>query len=235
MGTGRLCEQVPFTDIHNLDTRIKDLWSGDDWRLAQLWTALPSDHTDQIRYHKPFINATVEDTMVDWILENIQQDSTTFLSTFWKIWRNRNNAVFNLQQTSIWESFYSTNSLIHVIRKVFMLDAVIDSCPPRLVKWNAPMEDQIAINTDGSVNQHGAGFGGLIRNADGTLIKGFHGHLHNSDILRVELHAVWKGLELCWSLNYRKVLCLTDSLLAVELVRDEVSRFHHYATIIHEV
>ncbi|KAJ1408150.1 Ribonuclease H domain [Sesbania bispinosa] len=107
--------------------------------------------------------------------------------------------------------------------------------PPRLVKSRAPLDDQIAINTDGSVNQHGTGFGGILRNANGSWIKGFYGHLHNSDILCAELHAVWKGLELCWRLNFRNVLCLSDFLLAVELIRKGVDRFHHYAAIICEV
>ncbi|KAJ1434076.1 Ribonuclease H-like superfamily [Sesbania bispinosa] len=146
------------------------------------------------------------DSAQDWISENIQQDPIPFLSTLWQIWRNRNKAIFNLQETSIWESVASANSLISITRKVFLLDGVVDQRPPRLVKWRAPLDDQIAINTDGSVNQHGTGFGGILRNANGSWIKGFYGHLHNSDILRAELHAVWKGLELCWRLNFRNLL-----------------------------
>ncbi|KAJ1416257.1 Ribonuclease H domain [Sesbania bispinosa] len=175
------------------------------------------------------------DSAQDWILENIQHDPIPFLSTLWQIWRNRNNAIFNLQETSTWESVASTSSLITVTRKAFMLDGVVDQQPPRLVKWKAPLDDQIAINTDGSVNPHGTGFGGLLRNAGGAWIKGFYGHLNNSDILCAELHAIWKGLELCWRLNFRNVLCLTDSLLAVELVQKGVDHYHLYATIIYEV
>ncbi|KAJ1404442.1 Ribonuclease H domain [Sesbania bispinosa] len=145
-----------------------------------------------------------------------------------------NNVVFNLQETTIWETVYSTNSLINVIRRAFLLDYVSESHPPRLVKWNAPLEDQIAINTDGSVNQRSAGYG-LIKNSGAAWIRGFYGHLHNSDILGAELYAIWKGLDMCWSLNYRKVICMTDSLLEVGLVYDEVARFHHHASIIYEV
>ncbi|KAJ1421643.1 Ribonuclease H domain [Sesbania bispinosa] len=80
--------------------------------------------------------------------------------------------------------------------------------------------DQIALNTDGSVNEVTAGFGGLLRHHDGSWISGFYGHLQPVDILEAELVAILEGLRICWHSAFRKVLCMTDSSLIVHLIHN---------------
>ncbi|KAJ1388142.1 Ribonuclease H domain [Sesbania bispinosa] len=104
-----------------------------------------------------------------------------------------------------------------------------------MVKWDAPSTHQIAINIDGSVMDHKAGFGGIIRGTDGGWIHGFYGHLGEKDILYAELIAILKGLSLCWDLNFRNVKCMSDSLLAVTLINNGVPIFHQYAAIISNI
>ncbi|KAJ1385248.1 hypothetical protein SESBI_41840 [Sesbania bispinosa] len=63
----------------------------------------------------------------------------------------------------------------------------------RFVCWARPDIGQVALNTDGSVNDTTSGIGDLIRQQDGSWIKGFFGHLLHEDILLVELCALLEG------------------------------------------
>jgi ribonuclease HI len=44
-----------------------------------------------------------------------------------------------------------------------------------------------------------------------------------------EIMAVLYGLQLCWDSGYRKVICFSDSLQLVNLIRDGVSTHHRFA------
>ncbi|KAJ1384911.1 Ribonuclease H domain [Sesbania bispinosa] len=98
-----------------------------------------------------------------------------------------------------------------------------------------PLSNQVALNTDGSVINAQASFGGLLRNADGEWIKGFYGNLGDGDILGAELAAIWQGLKLCWDLEFRDVKCMSDSQLALSLILGDVSNFHQHAGVVKEV
>ncbi|KAJ1424746.1 Ribonuclease H domain [Sesbania bispinosa] len=104
-----------------------------------------------------------------------------------------------------------------------------------LFKWEKPCVDQIALNTDGSVNGANAGFGGLLRHHDGSWISGYYGHLKPVDILEAELVAILKGLRICWHYAFRNVLSMMDSSLAVHLIHNKVVNFHRYATLLREI
>ncbi|XP_045831496.1 uncharacterized protein LOC123922867 [Trifolium pratense] len=45
--------------------------------------------------------------------------------------------------------------------------------------------------------------------------------------------AIWQELKLCWENGYRKVLCCSDSLLAVNLIKQGVTSHHRFANEIH--
>ncbi|KAJ1409532.1 Ribonuclease H domain [Sesbania bispinosa] len=98
-----------------------------------------------------------------------------------------------------------------------------------------PLPNQVALNTDGSVINAQASFGGLLRNADGDWIQGFYGNLGCGDILRAELAAIWQGLKLCWELEFRDVKCMSDSQLALSLILGDVSNFHQHAGVVKEI
>jgi hypothetical protein len=50
-----------------------------------------------------------------------------------------------------------------------------------------------------------------------------------------EIMAVLYGLQLCWDSGYRKVICFSDSLQMVNLIRDGVSTHHRFANEIHSI
>ncbi|KAJ1400827.1 Ribonuclease H domain [Sesbania bispinosa] len=152
-----------------------------------------------------------------------------------EIWCGRNRAIFYHTKPSVGNTIYSSVSLIDVIKSVYSVNDAKVPRAPRMVCWNAPSEDQIVVNTDGSVMDGRAGYGGLICSPAGCWIKGFYGHLNDTNILHAELFAVMKGLEQCWILNFRNVKCMLDSLHALSLIQGEVPFSHQYATLIYKV
>src|ERR1044072_2929243 len=61
---------------------------------------------------------------------------------------------------------------------------------------------------------------------------GFFGSGGDDTVLCMELMAIYHGLRLAWEHGFRKVLCLTDSLLSVSLIQTQLSQFHEYAVIV---
>ncbi|KAJ1427514.1 Ribonuclease H domain [Sesbania bispinosa] len=95
--------------------------------------------------------------------------------------------------------------------------------------------DQVAPNTDGSVMNNRAGFGGLIRNMNGDWVMGFFGYLGEEDVLMAELTAILRGLHLCWDNDIRNVKCMSDSQTTVSLIKKDVSHFRKYACLVKEI
>lgn len=91
------------------------------------------------------------------------------------------------------------------------------------------------VNIDGSYLESSniMGIGGLIRSDGATWLAGFSGCEGKGDILQAELLAIYKGLNFAWSLNFRRVQCETDSLEAVNLLRDVgLHQFHVHADLL---
>jgi len=98
------------------------------------------------------------------------------------------------------------------------------------VCWNKWDGDAMVFNMDGSslANLRKEGFGGLMRNHDGTFQFGFYGSVGLSNILHAEIQALLVGIRLCWQTGFRKIMCFSYSLHLVKLVTKGTSQFHHY-------
>ncbi|KAJ1394298.1 Ribonuclease H-like superfamily [Sesbania bispinosa] len=118
----------------------------------------------------------------DWVRDNIKEDEISFLAILWKIWCARNQATFDQKETSGWETIYASVAFANTIRKVY--GSASDAAPsvPQMIGWSAPSQNQVAVNTDGSVMDGRAGFGGLLRTSTGNWIQGFCGFLGEKDI-----------------------------------------------------
>ncbi|XP_024626898.1 uncharacterized protein [Medicago truncatula] len=90
------------------------------------------------------------------------------------------------------------------------------------------------LNVDGSAltNPGKACYGGLIRKHDESFQLGFFGSVGISNILHAEIQALLTSVKLCWDAGYRKLICYSDSLHAVQLIMKETTKFHHYANIL---
>ncbi|TKY75055.1 Polynucleotidyl transferase, Ribonuclease H fold [Spatholobus suberectus] len=63
-----------------------------------------------------------------------------------------------------------------------------------------------------------AGFGGLVRYQDGSLIHGLYGSVGSSTIIHVEILALFHGIKLWWEAGYQQhVICYSDSMEVIRL------------------
>ncbi|CAJ2654824.1 unnamed protein product [Trifolium pratense] len=77
--------------------------------------------------------------------------------------------------------------------------------------------------------------GSLMHNNNGDFILGFYGAAVVPNILFAELMAVLHGLQICWENGFRKIICFSDSLQGVSLIRDGVSAHHRFANEIFSI
>ncbi|CAN0879346.1 Putative ribonuclease H protein At1g65750 [Linum grandiflorum] len=91
-----------------------------------------------------------------------------------------------------------------------------------LIGWQAPPENWVTVNTDGSVLQPGnrATGGGVIRDSYGRVLKTFVANSGSCSITRAELRGVIHGLSLAWDMGYRKVCLQMDSSCALAFLLD---------------
>nr|KYP71799.1 hypothetical protein KK1_011072 [Cajanus cajan] len=61
---------------------------------------------------------------------------------------------------------------------------------------------------------------------------GFYGDAGVGDNLKAELLAILHGMKLAWRANFCNILCVSDSLLAVNLVLGPLDVLHKYTPII---
>ncbi|KAJ1407791.1 Ribonuclease H-like superfamily [Sesbania bispinosa] len=143
----------------------------------------------------------------EWIVAGIKQEGALFLADLWNIWTSRNSFIFENKSVTAWEILPKINFLSTIIQNVFIQEPMrhrINS-DLRYICWEKPSLEQIALNTDGSVNERSADTGGLLRTHDSSWISGFYGNLPHMDILEAELIAVLEGLRTCWEANFRSI------------------------------
>ncbi|XP_016178430.1 uncharacterized protein LOC107620837 [Arachis ipaensis] len=89
-----------------------------------------------------------------------------------------------------------------------------------IIKWYPAPEGWIKVNTDGAAknNPGKAGCGGLIRNSDGSWVMDFTRNLGVCSAYMAELWGLYLGLEMAWTLGFRKVKIEIDSQAVINSV-----------------
>lgn len=102
------------------------------------------------------------------------------------------------------------------------------SHPRCSVPWKSPSLGSVSLNVDGSVftSSCSTEFGGLIRDHEDYFLHGFYGNIDPSCILHAEILALYHSLDLCWSTNFRRVICYSESLNVIQLVQYPLNMFH---------
>jgi len=88
------------------------------------------------------------------------------------------------------------------------------------------------MNSDGSCmgSPIRAGYGGIFRNSVGYYLLDFFGYIQgSSDILHAELYVIYQVSYWQKNLGIGELVCYSDSLLCVNLLKDPTPRFHVYA------
>ncbi|KAJ1434601.1 putative ribonuclease H protein [Sesbania bispinosa] len=128
-------------------------------------------------------------------MRGIDRAGPLFTAAVWHIWLSRNCLTFENVRKSDGEIVWFSVHLADVFRRAFQstCPAGADSRALRLVAWEPPNHEQVALNVDGNVTETHVGFGGLIRLHDGSWVRGFYGRLHDVDILEAELIAIFEA------------------------------------------
>jgi len=103
------------------------------------------------------------------------------------------------------------------------------------IKWNHNNHSNVILNLNGSCLGSPArvGFGGLLRNHVGFYLSGSPGFIQNSaDILRAELLAIYHGLLQAKEMAVADLVCYSDSLHCINLIKGPPTKFHSDAVLI---
>lgn len=98
----------------------------------------------------------------------------------------------------------------------------------RFIKWIPPEAPFFKINTDGAFRSNSGIYtaGGLIRNHNGSWVKGFVRSIGQSSIFQAELWGILEGLHLALNMGIDNVIIEADSLAAVNSLKNPVHESH---------
>lgn len=163
-------------------------------------------------------------------------NDTLFIAGVWWAWKARNAYCFNGETIPFLRLHLATINLAATFQVCFKPQGTAPT-QIRQISWLQRDREGYVLNVDGSSlgNPGPAGFGGLIRHADGGWVCGFSGHIGHSEVLKAELMRIISGLKLAWDRGFRNITCYTDSLVAKLLINEHNIEFHRFATIIQEI
>lgn len=159
-----------------------------------------------------------------------------FMAGTWWAWRVRNMQCFGEDKVPLPRLIMLVKSMAGSLEVCFPSQMSL-SRQERWIKWHEEGDLALILNVDGSNlgNPGRAGFGGIIRNWDGSWITGFAEFIGIYDILHVELLAVLHGLRLAWDRGFQNLICYSDSMNGISLLRDPLPLFHKYAVLVQEI
>ncbi|KAL6550656.1 hypothetical protein OROMI_021144 [Orobanche minor] len=93
------------------------------------------------------------------------------------------------------------------------------------VRWAKPSSGWIKLNTDGADkgNPGYAGAGGMARNHLGAPLLYFSEFLGDQTNTYAELHAIWRGIDLCLDKKFENIWVEVDSKVALRLILGAMS------------
>ncbi|KAK2368688.1 hypothetical protein QL285_081866 [Trifolium repens] len=166
----------------------------------------------------------------DWLkLGATGSQSLLFSAGVWWCWRHRNLVCLNNETWSLSRLSFNIRAMVETFRICFSPvsnDRLVD----RHIKWNNNNYSCAILNVDGSClgSPIRSGFGGIIRNSFGHYLAGFSGFIpETSDILLVELYAIYKGLLLAREMSIDELACYSDSLHYVNLIKAKLHQIQN--------
>ncbi|KAK2359284.1 SKP1 protein [Trifolium repens] len=92
------------------------------------------------------------------------------------------------------------------------------------IGWRRPREGWVKLNCDGSQNDRLglASCGGLLRNSDGTWLKGYSRKLGICDVLHAEMWGMYLGLDLARREGIMQLYVESDSKILIDMVTDKI-------------
>ncbi|GAU25827.1 hypothetical protein TSUD_30910 [Trifolium subterraneum] len=150
----------------------------------------------------------------DWLkLGATGSQTTTFSTGVWWSWRHRNLMCLNNENWSLSRLSFNIGTMVETFRSSF-----------------SPASNETRLSPDRY------GFGGIIRNTFGHYIAGFSDFIQgSSDILLVELYAIYKGILLAKDKSIDELVCYYDSLNCVNLIKGPHVKYRIHAVLIQDM
>ncbi|XP_026411017.1 uncharacterized protein LOC113306274 [Papaver somniferum] len=182
------------------------------------------------------IRHTDLDQQIGWCVQNLKGNKDvgiirklTYNAFIYHIWWERNRRIFT--QKSLTHELVYDKIIEEVEIKLFDTAIIMPDnpesrdltnawrCDTRFltaahmeVPWLKPAEDEVAVNTDGSMADSDAGYGSIIRDHNGTPLDAVAGSPTPLSITHHELQGVEAGFKLVVTKGHSKVSLRTDSM-----------------------
>ncbi|KAL0907215.1 hypothetical protein M5K25_025769 [Dendrobium thyrsiflorum] len=154
----------------------------------------------------------------------------------WYLWQARNDAKHNdikidsslviLKVKHKILSFYavkliSENNFKHCLHLAGKLGIFFENTSvnhqDKIVKWIKPSSPFVKLNSDGSVGNSGAGFGGIVRNYLGNVLFAYAGKADTSNVLTAELLGLLYGLISCSERGFLNINIEVDAISLIQI------------------
>ncbi|GAU37585.1 hypothetical protein TSUD_395580 [Trifolium subterraneum] len=147
----------------------------------------------------------------DWLkLGAIGPHALTFAASVWWSWRHRNLMCLNNETWSLNRISFNIRAMVETTRNCFSPASNV-GLVDRYIKWNNNNYSCVILN----------GFSGFISGS--------------SDILLAELYAIYKGLLLAKDMSIDELVCYSDSLHCVNLIKGPQVKYHIHAVLIQDI
>ncbi|KAI8563661.1 hypothetical protein RHMOL_Rhmol03G0126400 [Rhododendron molle] len=207
-------------------------------KAKEIWSTIPSSH---------LMRGSVETPVQEWVSHNLRCNKSLengydiswhilFVTSLWQIWKDRNKKSFDNIETPSWVSVRNIMAYSKEIVEAFKSPLIMGSQQTCLIYWVNPSAGNVKLNTDGcwyEMNGRG-GFGGLFRDQNGDWIMGFYGMRHFSSSLEAEIWSIYTGLKIILDRKIKNVTIDSDSLTAVNLIKEGNPLNHPQSVLIHE-
>ncbi|RYR72069.1 hypothetical protein Ahy_A02g006258 [Arachis hypogaea] len=189
------------------------------------------------------IHSFFNTSLHDWLILNLTANSywsCLFGVAISSLWFFRNKLVFKGEIVDAASGSYQ----IQARTKEFLKVATSNLKPKNnqdtsgsIIRWVRPNGEYIKLNVDGSWFAHrsNAACGGVFRDSAGRYLIGFAGNLGNCSIMHAELWAIVHGLTIAITHGYQNLMVESDSVAAINFIKNGSSSGHHCAPLIQDV
>lgn len=149
---------------------------------------------------------------------------------------SRNKEALKSKEWTLW---YTVNQIkkTQAIITTHTTTTPASTSSMREITWSLPSTNAIKLNLDGSSlgNPGPSGYGVLLQNSQGEWLQGFKGFWGHATNLYAKFIALLKGVQLAWDRGDRHVICKSNSLTALDILHQDDTMLHPYASIINQL
>jgi len=173
-----------------------------------------------------------------WLKEGSSSpQSFIFTTTVYWVWHHQNLMCLNNENLPLSRLSCNIHRMVDSFSHCFTINSHVVQVE-RLIRWNNDNYSCTILDVDSSCLSIPirAGFGGIIRNSTGYYLSCFSCYINEYfDILYVELRAIYEGLILAKCFNIIELVCYTDFLHCINLLKGPTMRYHVYVVLIQDV